>query len=234
MGFCAVACAALEYVELASDVASGREVLGRVYPDIHSALEEARKTDCDLLVNLYVLRAQGLDIETPPERPGFLGEAYFDLLRRGLAATGRKGLRPAPPGKGQVLVEPWPGSPEAPEAVLDSGELLKPVARLEHLGADEYTAVFGVGLVAVIARTDGEKTGALAPVELAFRFESGELPSKLEEEFARACEEGMEGARRFCRSHSRTRTSVRAFALAGLVACGILLAAHLARRGRRG
>ena len=233
-GLCAFACAALEYVELASDVASAGEVIGRAYPDMHSALEEAQKTGCDLLINLPVLQARGLDIETPPRRPAFLGEAYFDLLRRGLAATGRRGLRPAPPGKGQVLVEPWPGSAGAAEADLDSEELLRPVARIEHLGAGEYNAVFGVGLVAVIVWTDGEKRGALTPVELAFRFESGEAVPKIEEDFARACEGGMEGARRFCGSYARSRTSTRAFALAGLVACGILLAAHLARRGRGG
>ena len=231
--FCLVACAALKYVELASDVTSAGEVLRRVYPDMGSALKEARKTGYDVLVNLPVLRALGAELELPSERPGFLGEAYFDLLRRGLAATGRRSLRPAPPGKGEVLVEPWPGAAELPADLFESEKLLRPVPRLERRSAREYEAVFGVGLVAVVAGLEGEERGALAPVELTFRFESEAEPSKLREEFARARSEGMEGAFRFCLSHSPSRTDVRSWALAGLAAGGILLAAYAARRTRR-
>jgi len=231
---CAVACAALRSAELASGPASAGEVLRRIYPDMRSALQAARETGYDVLVNLPVLRALGAEIDLPPERPEFLGEAYFDLLRRGLAATGRRGLRPAPPGKGEILVEPWPGAPEVSEAVWESEELLRPAARLERLGASEYNAVFGVGLVAIVAEVDGEERGALAPVEIAFRFESGAERSSLEEEFARACEGGIDGARQFCASRSRDGPSAMSFALAGCVACGILLAAYMTRRARGG
>ena len=231
--FCAVACAGLRYVELASDAASASEVLRRVYPDVGSALKEARRTSYGVLVNLPVLRALGVRVELPSERPGFLGEAYFDLLHRGLAATGRRSLKPAPSGKGEILVEPWPGADELPADVFESEELFRPVARLERLGAREYRAVFGVGLVAVVAELEGEERGALAPVELTFRFESGAEPSKIEEELARARRDGMDGAFRFCLSHSRSGTSARAWGLAGLAAGGILLAAYAARRTRR-
>ncbi len=229
---CAVACAALRYVELASDVASEREVIGRVYPNMHSALVEARKTGYDVLINLHVLRALGIDIELPHERPGFMGEAYFDLLRRGLAAAGRRDLRRTPPGKGGVLVEPWPGAPDAPEAVLEAEELLQPIARLEELDEGEYNAVFGVGLVAVIVEDGDEEKGALAPVELTFRFESQAERSKIEESFARAREGGMEEVFRFCVSHSPPRMSTQSLAIAGLVVCAILLAVYVTRRTR--